>query len=492
MSTEFAPAATPRHDRGLADRSMGPVAVLAQSVAAVAPSAAAASLPALIVLYAGEGTWISYAAATVVVVLIGCCVAMFGRRVASSGSLYSYVAKGLGPMGAFAAGWGLVIGYVCIAMIGLIGSGIYFGSLLEGWDISGSSTSTQVVIYVVVAVIATAFAVAGIKLSTRVGLVLEIISVSVVLIVMIVVVVDNGLSIDSSQLNLDGATFDGVTFGIVLAVLGFVGFESAASLGAEARNPHRAIPRAVLGCAILVGLLYIFTAYASILGFGSAEGLSQSLAPVSDLATNVGMDEFTEVIDIGITASFVAVAIASINAASRVLYTMGEEGVLPAAVGRAHPKYRTPHVAILLIAPIVAIVPIVMLVRDVAPLFIFGYVGTVGTFGYMLAYLLMAASLPIFLSRRGESSGAAVVVSVLVVLSLVYVVYKNVYPVPPSPLNRLPYIFLAVLAVGLLWYLVVRITHPERTRRVGTYEEDPLPVPGGRSGSGSGVPTDRH
>lgn len=475
-STEFAPEA--RHDTGLADQSMGPVTVLAQSVAAVAPSAAAASLPALIVLYAGEGTWVSYVAATVVVVLIGFCVAMFGRRVASSGSLYTYVAKGLGPLGAFVAGWGLVIGYVCIAMIGLIGTGIYFGSLLEGWDISGSSTTAQVVIYVVVAVLAAAFAVFGIKLSTRVGLVLEVISVSVVLIVMIVVVVDNGLSIDSSQLNLEGATFDGVTFGIVLAVLGFVGFESAASLGAEAKNPHRAIPRAVLGCAVLVGLLYIFSAYASILGFGSAEALAASNeasgAPVSDLATNVGLEDFTEVIDIGITASFVAVAIASINAAARVLYTMGEEGILPAAVGRAHRMYRTPHVAILLIAPIVAVVPIVMLVRDVLPLDIFGYVGTVGTFGYMLAYLLMAASLPIFLNRRGESSGAAVVLSVLVVLSLLYVVYKNVYPVPPSPFNRLPYIFAAALLLGLGWYLFVWLTARERTRQVGTYEEKPV------------------
>ncbi len=475
MSSEFTPT---RQDQGLADQSMGQVAVLAQSVAAVAPSAAAASLPALIVLYAGEGTWVSYVAATVVVVLIGCCVAMFGRRVASSGSLYTYVAKGLGSLGAFAAGWGLVIGYACIAMIGLIGTGIYFGSLLEGWGVSGSSTAAQLVIYLVVAVLAAAFAVFGIKLSTRVGLVLEVISVSVVLIVMVVVVVDNGLSIDGSQLSLEGATFDGITFGIVLAVLGFVGFESAASLGAEAKNPHRAIPRAVLGCAVLVGLLYIFSAYASILGFGSAEALSQSGAPVSELATTVGMDAFTEVIDIGIAASFVAVAIASINAAARVLYTMGEEGILPAAVGRAHQSYRTPYVAILLLAPIVAVVPIVMLVRDVAPLSIFGYVGTVGTFGYMLAYLLMAASLPIFLNRRGESSAAAVVLSVLVVLSLLYVVYKNVYPVPPSPLNRLPYIFAALLLVGLLWYLVVRITHPERTRRVGTYEEEPVPAAG--------------
>ncbi len=477
MSSEYTPPSP--HDRGLADRSMGQVAVLAQSVAAIAPSAVMASLPALIVLYAGEGAWVSYVAAVVVVVLIGFCVAMFGRRLASSGSLYTYVARGLGSAGGFAAGWGLVIGYTCIAMLGVIGGGVYLGSFLEGIGISGTSTITQVILYVVFAALAAGFAVAGIKLSTRVGLVLEVISVAAVLIVFVVVVVQNGLSIDTSQLRLEGATFDGITFGIVLAVLGFVGFESAASLGAEAKNPHRAIPRAVLGSAVLVGLMYLFATYASVLGFGSAEALSQSAAPVSDLATNVGMEGFTPLIDLGVTASFFAVAIASINAASRVLYTMGVEGVLPAAVGKAHTTHKTPHVAILLIAPVVALVPIVMVVGGSAPLVAFAYIGTVGTFGYMLAYLLMAASLPIFLNRRGESSGAAVVLSVLVVLSLLYVVYKNVYPVPPSPLNRLPYIFAAALLVGLAWYLIVRVTAPERTRRVGTYEEEPVPIADG-------------
>lgn len=475
MSSEFARGT--QQDRGLADRSMGPVEVLAQSVAAVAPSAVMASLPALIVLYAGEGAWVSYVAATLVVVLIGCCVAAFARRFASSGSLYSYVARGLGSFAAFAAGWGLVIGYTCIAMLGVIGSGIYFGSFLESLGISGASDPAQLIIYVVSAALAATFAMAGIKLSTRLGLVLEVVSVSAILVVLVVVVVQNGLSLDTSQFRLEGATFDGVTFGIVLAVLGFVGFESAASLGAEARDPHRAIPRAVLGSAVLIGLMYIFAVYAEVLGFGGAEGLSQSGAPVSDLARNVGMDAFTEFIDLGVTASFFAVIIASVNAASRVLYTMGEEGVLPAAVGRAHDKFRTPHVAILLIAPIVALVPIVMYARGSEPLAMFGYIGTVGTFGYMLAYLLMAASLPIFLQRRGESSPAVVVLAVVVVLSLLYVVYKNVYPVPPSPLNRLPYIFLAVLLIGLVWYLFVLITAPERTRRVGTFEEEPVPVP---------------
>jgi amino acid transporter len=334
------------------------------------------------------------------------------------------------------------------------------------------------VIFILAALGAGAFAVAGIKLSTRLGLVLEIVSVTAVLLVLVVVLARNGFSVDTSQFRLDGVTFDGVTFGIVLAVLGFVGFESAASLGAEARNPHRAIPRAVLGSAVLVGLLYIFASYSTVLGFGGADGLAASGAPISDLATANGLGGVTWLIDLGVTASFFAVVIASINAAARVLYTMGEERVLPAALGRAHPRHQTPHVAIWLISPVIAAVPVVMFATGTSALNVYAYTGTIGTFGYMLAYLLMAVALPVFLRRRAELRGQSVVLAVVVVLALLYVFYKNVVPVPPSPYNRLPWIFLGVLLAGLVWYLVVRVRTPEVADEVGSVEEEPVPPHG--------------
>lgn len=90
---------------GLARETMGPVEVLAQSIAAIAPSAVMATGPALVVLSAGNGTWLSYAMAMVLVLLIGMCVVQYGAHVASTGSLYSYVANSLGPGGAVTAGW---------------------------------------------------------------------------------------------------------------------------------------------------------------------------------------------------------------------------------------------------------------------------------------------------------------------------------------------------------------------------------------------------
>jgi amino acid transporter len=462
-------------DRGLAHDSMTQLEVLAQSVAAIAPSAVMATGPALIVLYAGQGAWISYLAAIVVVVLIGLCVAQFGRRFASSGSLYSYVARGLGPTGAFAAGWGLVIGYTCIAMIGVVGTGLYLGNFLETIGLPATSTVGIIVIFVIAAVGAATFAIAGIKISTRLGLILEIISVTAVLVVLIVVLARNGIASGPSQFTLEGVSFDGVTFGIVLAVLGFVGFESAASLGAEARNPHRAIPRAVVGSAMLVGLLYVFATYASVLGFDGPEGLGGSAAPISDLAEQNGLGSVTWIVDLGVTASFFAVIIASINAAARVLYTMGEEDVLPAVLGRAHRTHKTPHVAIGVIAPIVGLVPIIMVATGTTPFNVYAYTGTLGTFGYMLAYLLMAVALPFFLRRRDEANPLSTVLAAVVVAALLYVFYKNVWPVPPSPFNLFPWMFLGLMVVGLAWYFSVRARNPEVLREVGMMEEEPIP-----------------
>jgi amino acid transporter len=462
-------------DRGLAHDSMTQLEVLAQSVAAIAPSAVMATGPALIVLYAGQGAWMSYLAAIVVVVLIGLCVAQFGRRFASSGSLYSYVARGLGPTGAFAAGWGLVIGYTCIAMIGVVGTGLYLGNFLETIGLPATSTVGIIVLFVIAAVGAATFAIAGIKISTRLGLILEIISVTAVLVVLIVVLARNGIASGPSQFTLEGVSFDGVTFGIVLAVLGFVGFESAASLGAEARNPHRAIPRAVVGSAMLVGLLYVFATYASVLGFDGPEGLGGSAAPISDLAEQNGLGSVTWIVDLGVTASFFAVIIASINAAARVLYTMGEEDVLPAVLGRAHRTHKTPHVAIGVIAPIVGLVPIIMVATGTTPFNVYAYTGTLGTFGYMLAYLLMAVALPFFLRRRDEANPLSTVLAAVVVAALLYVFYKNVWPVPPSPFNLFPWMFLGLMVVGLAWYFSVRARNPEVLREVGMMEEDPIP-----------------
>jgi amino acid transporter len=158
-----------------------------------------------------------------------------------------------------------------------------------------------------------------------------------------------------------------------------------------------------------------------------------------------------------------------------VLYTMGEEDILPRALGRAHPRHKTPHVAIWVIAPPIGIVPVAMVVAGVTPLEVYAYTGTIGTFGYMLAYVLMAVSLPFFLRGRGENNPLSTGLAVLVTAALLYVFYKNVVPVPDYPFNLFPWIFLGLVVLGLVLYGTMRARHPEAALEVGSTEEEPIP-----------------
>ena len=120
-----------------------------------------------------------------------------------------------------------------------------------------------------------------VKISARLMLWIEAGSLIVILVVLVLVVVRHGIQLDPAQIHLSGMTGGGMRLGIVLALFSFVGFESATTLGSEARNPLKTIPRAVLQSAILAGVFFTVCAYAEVLGFHAAgQDLGTSPAPM--------------------------------------------------------------------------------------------------------------------------------------------------------------------------------------------------------------------
>lgn len=465
------PTSSADGDRGLARRSATGFEVFGQSLAATGPSIAVAGTVAVVYLTAGRGTIWSYVLATVVVVLVGLSIAQFARRTAAAGSLYSYTSFGLGRGAAFAGGWGLIFGYVGIAAACLAGSALYFGAFLAKFGINAESKPWQLGLIVVFLVLTVATPLRGLRISTRVAVGLEIVSLIAIGVLLVALFVHYGARFDTGQLTARGSNTTGIALGTVLAVGAFVGFESSSSLGIEARRPHRAIPRAVLFTVLAAGVLYIIGAYGEVLGFGSAASLAQSSAPLNDLASSAGVGWLAYFLDLAVTVSAAACVSASLNAAARSVYSLGREDVLPSNFGRAHSKFQTPHVAIYALAPVIGITPFVMVAYGTSPLSIFGYLGTLATFGYLLAYVLVSIAAPVFLHRRQALTPLPVIVSVLATLTIGYVVYKNLIPVPPSPYNTFPYIFLAWIVIGLAWYLTLKVRDPERAARLGTYQE---------------------
>src|SRR5712692_295226 len=245
------PTSSPGGASGLRRNILSMPEVLTQSVANAAPSAAVSVLPAIAFIYAGNGAWLTFVIATISLVLIGYSVSIFARRFASAGSFYVYNTKALGPAGGFASGWALTLGYVFTAMATTAGVAIYLGAFLTQIGLPGGTTVAILLMIAIDVEVASWFAYRSIGLSARVSLVLEAVSMTIILVLFVIVFVRKGISAD--VLSLKGMPSAGIGPGIVIAIFAFVGFESAASLGLEAKNPYRTVPSSVIISAVQIG-----------------------------------------------------------------------------------------------------------------------------------------------------------------------------------------------------------------------------------------------
>jgi len=184
------------------------------------------------------------------------------------------------------------------------------------------------------------------------------------------------------------------------------------------------VPRAIVWTVILSGGLYVLAAVAQVAGFDAlGASLAASASPINELATAYGLGGWGVVADIGIAASFLACAIGSTTALTRVVFTMGRDGVLPPLAGRAHPRFGTPIGAVALALPVIIVVPFALLLAGLDVRGAMHATIAVGGAGYIVAYILVCVAAPVFLRRIGEatigSTVAATVSAVVLAAALV-------------------------------------------------------------------------
>jgi amino acid transporter len=272
--------------------------------------------------------------------------------------------------------------------------------------------------------------------------------------------------VDTAQVSLRDTGIGGVTVGVVLAIFAFVGFESAGSLGREARNPERCIGRAILWSCGLVGLFYVFVVYTQVYGFsGTQPGFAKSSAPLPDLADIVHLPILAPIIDLGIMCSMFACTLACVNAGSRVLFAIARDGLAPPPLAAIHTRHHTPHRSMWVVGIPMLVIPGALLAAGKDPVELTGWAGTVAVFGFMLGYCLAAVGAVRYLRGRGEPSAVTAVLAVVSVGILLFVFWANWIPQLPAnglfpplvaPYNVLPYVFFVWVAATLLWYAVYR------------------------------------
>jgi amino acid transporter len=449
------------------------VQVLAQSVSAVAPSAVMVTLPALVIPAAGRSTIGVFVAAALLMTLVGYCVAQFATRMIAVSGLYSYIAKGLGPRPGFAGGWSLVIGYACAAMASILGAGSYSTALLGRLGVP-STTASVALCAVVVGGFALALMIRGVQVSSRITLVVEAFAIVVASTVLVVAFVQSWHTEQQPRVLDDPSwTSSTVAFALLIAITSYVGFESASTVAREARNPLTAVPRAVKWTPLVLGALYAGAAYLQLAGpVHQSDSLTIVLAlpPEAGGMSSEVASALSVLVEFGILASWLACVMGSVTALSRTLFAMGREGVLPSALGRAHSRFQTPYVALLVAVPVVVAVPIGYLSISGSPHDVLMGLLAVSAHGYVIAYVLVCIATPAFLRRIGELTVAPLVfgplAAAIMTALVVWAALSHTFFAGTATA-----VYIALMAVGAAVFLVRVARSRGRLQNVGVYDE---------------------
>lgn len=451
--------------------------ILAQSVANIAPTLMPTVTAGLVFASSGNGTWLTYLIATAGLIFVGMNINQFAQRSAAPGSLYLYIARGLGPMAGAIAGWALMLAYCFGAMAITASFPNYVLLLLDPLGI----TISPILLMAIVVGITWYIACRDIQLSTVLMLLIEVASVTMILLLGIIILFKKGYAIDMNQLTLRDTPPSGIISGLVLGVFSFAGFESATTLGYEAKNPLQNIPRAVIFSTVTCGLFFVLLSYIEVLGFsGLSTPFHKSAVPISDLATAMGVDFFGLIILVGSIVSLFACILASINAGARIMFSMGQQGIFPHRVGKAHSQNQTPHVAVTIACLIVFWVPTITTIFGVASRDNYAYAGTISAYGFLVAYLLISIASPIYLARQKQLRFSNIVVSVLAIILMLIPALgsigvagnnflSQIFPIPAPPYNLFPYLLLLYLTFGGGWFAIIRSRSPEIIQQM---EED--------------------
>jgi len=461
LTPEQRPDEAPSRDSGLRHNILSPLETLSQSISAIAPTTSPALTVPLVFALAGNGTWLAYALAGLATLLMAVCIARFARTSASPGSLYKYATDSLPALGGRTAGWALLLAYTAAA-VSVVGGFINYALVL----VPALHAVPAPLLALIPIAASTWFAYRDVQASARLMLWIEATSVSMIALVILALIFRNGPRLDVPQATLHAVTPSGVRLGVILALFSFVGFESATTLGHEARNPLRTIPRADIQSAILSGVFLLTCCYTEVLGFRQIhQDLGASQAPFRALSALAHIPIFGPLIDIGAFVSMFACTLACITAAARVLLKMAHDGIAPAALGRAHSTHETPHLAVLAVALVVLLISLALTARGISGADIYGYMGSLSVYGFITAYFLVAAALPVYLRRRAQLTPAALSLSAAAALAMLLAMAGTLYPIPAPPYNILPYIYLAYLALGLTVSLLTPKTDPSGSMR---------------------------
>ncbi len=424
-----------------------------QSFSHVAPAAEVAILITGTAFVAEGSTPLVFILAPLIVLLWLNTNFQFSGHVASSGGYSAFAKAGLGKTTGDLTGWlfffNEFLTYTGFALLS-------FAAFV--YLLSPSITSIPylwIPILLIPLVFTTAFVYRGVKISLNYAAYTGFIETAVLTIAALIIIVKLG---SSNTLAVFTAMpvhndFSIIGLGLLFGLYSYGGTGSVVALGEEMKEPKKVIGKAIIYGWLLVVIPLALNAYALTVGWGLSNISTFGSSPDPGVIEYFSfLGPFGGWIFVAVVInSFFDFGIAINNSLTRMLYYLARESnLLPVFLTKTHPKYGTPHVAIISVAIISFLIAVVSGI-------IFGpFVGALviegaASIAFMLQHALATISLP-FYSRREKHLRVTVhvVIPAVALGFIAFAILSTVYPVPAFPFNLPAYMVIAWIIAGLL------------------------------------------
>ncbi|HKP30429.1 MAG TPA: APC family permease [Gemmatimonadales bacterium] len=334
-------------------------------------------LPAAAAQVMGSAAPLAYVGCSILVGLVALCFAECGSRVPHTGGTYAWARTAFGPQ------VGSSVGYL-MAFANLAGSNAAVGALLVA-SLRAALPSLPLwgpgIIVAIIYITLALTNIRGVKSGARVSMAMALIKVTPLL-----VLVGAGLfALNRENLRIPQAPSAGtLASGMVLLFFAFMGTEGPLSTIGEVKNPTRTIPRALGLAVLLTGTLYLLVHVVaeSALGPRLAEVTDAPLAEAAGVIFGpTGRTFLLWAAILSTTGYFTG----DILSAPRMFNALGEDGLLPRWLGKVHPEYHTPHVAIVFYVAFCGVLAVTGTFRQLA---IFASAGTLLVYAISVLGLL--------------------------------------------------------------------------------------------------------
>jgi amino acid transporter len=434
----------------LRKNAIGMWGVLFLTVTGAAPiSAMLFNTPISVGFGNGVGTPSGFAFAAIVLTIFSVGYVAMARKKTTAGGFYSYISYGLGREIGMGTGFGAVLAY-SVFEASLCGGFAYF------LNIKLAQYGTHIAWpWLALGMIALVSLLAwfDVRLSTAVLAVGLISEVLILVIFDIVMFVHGGLpwaalnpanAFHGFAAGANGFKAGAAGIGIFFAFWSWVGFEMAPNYAEESRHPRKIVPRATYISVIGLGVFYTLTSWAPFAGYPSvhaAQVQAQTdsaqfyLAPANAIAGHWVGSVMSFLI---ITGSF-ACGMAFHNTTSRYFYSLGREGLLPRALGRTHPKWKSPHIASVTQSVIAALIiggfAVFVGTGDplhIAYLQVYGLMAVMGVIIILAVQALVSLSILVYFTREHPSEAhwwktrVAPAISFVAQAIVIFLLFKNI------------------------------------------------------------------